>query len=125
MSIPLEHKRLLCGCKSRKELMVRLQTFVGNNAPPYNVYNKAINIWNNREEYLKEVESVDQKKAEELHKVMVPMSIKTKPHACKNNGDSLPDVGESLVKIHHLLAEQIQIQKESLELFKKLSEKKT
>ena len=112
MTVPIEHKRLLRGCKSRKELMDRLQTFVGNKVPPYKVYNKAVNIWYKRDEYLKDVDDVDKKTEEELHKVMVPVSIKTKTHACSRKSDSLPEVGEMLVKIQHLLAEMVQLQKE-------------
>ena len=36
----------------------------------------------------------------------------------------LPDVGETLVKIHNQLAELIVVQKETLELFKKIDGKK-
>lgn len=118
MTIPIEYKRLLCGCKSRKDLMNRLQTFVGNKVPPYKVFNKANNLWNNRDKYLEDVKISDEQKESELHKVMVPVSIKTKTHACSGKSDSLPEVGEMLVKIQHLLAEMVQLQKELIEIQK-------
>jgi hypothetical protein len=104
--------------------MTRLQTFLGDKTPAYKVFNKGANLWTRRADHIKEVEEFDKLADTERHKVMVPVSIKTRTHQCSGKSDSLPEVGESLVKILHLLAEMVQLQKESLDLFKKLAEVK-
>jgi hypothetical protein len=81
------------------------------------ILKRAYYIWEKRDGGMKHLEKLREK----AHTVMIPTVIKKKMDSGKRKGDSLPDVGELLVKCHNVLIEIASIQREHLELFKKLS----
>lgn len=74
-------------------------------------------LWACRHTHALELELIHKMEEEKNHTVMVPARIVSKH---KPSQDAVPDVGETLIKIHNLLAEMVQLQKEQIALFKEI-----
>jgi len=131
--IPFDEKELVAKYMNNahsKEFTMAYMAMFPNRVSADKIYSRMANLWARRNEYAKvvtEKKAADERTAEikrlANHTVMIPAQIKTKA-PISNCGSSLPDSGEMLVKIHNLLAESIQIQKEQLAIFTKLAEGK-
>jgi hypothetical protein len=91
--------------------------------PLRSISKRAYHIWDSRERHTVVFAKRDAEALEKAHTVLIPAVIKTKSQAT-HRSDPFPDIGEILVKCHNVLVEIASVQKEQLEIFKRLSEKK-
>jgi len=89
---------------------------------PSDLMKRVRSLWDMRHVHAVTLAAIHEKEKEAQHVVMVPARIITKHVAPSSN--SLPDVGELLVRTNNLLAELVQLQKEQIALFNELKEVK-
>ena len=118
--IPREHKELCLRCNTLEEFAKEYTKAYGTSIPnPVKLLNRINGMWYSRERFANEIQAL--KSNDRI--VMIPAKIRNKcPQPSRS--DTLPDVAEILVKCEHLLAEMVQLQKEQIALFRKLSETK-
>ena len=79
-------------------------------------------LWDLRHGHAVVLKHLQEEEKKAQHVVMVPARIVTK-HVAPSS-DSLPDVGELLVRTNNLLAELVQLQKEQIAFFREIKEVK-
>jgi len=89
---------------------------------PDQMMKRVRSLWDLRYGHAIMLEATRKKEQEAQHVVMVPARIVTK-HVTPSS-DSLPDVGELLVRTNNLLAELVQLQKEQITFFREIKEVK-
>ena len=116
-TIPREHKEMCLRHTTIEDFSKEYMKVYGASfQSPKKLLNRINGMWYCRERFAKEIE--DLKAADRV--VMVPATIKNKVPT-NSRADSLPDIGETLIKIQNLLAESVQLQKEQIALFQKLA----
>ena len=130
MTIPVEDKMLLIGCLSGIELSKKLLAKHPEEGET-RCYTRAFTMWHNRGKYQKQAtdylaaKSIEDRasaqiKAVEDRTVLVPTTIRNK---CEKAPSAFDDAA-IFVKIHNDMRELIEIQKETLDLFRKLQGEK-
>jgi hypothetical protein len=118
MVIPREQKEFVLTFKSKRDFM---NAFILKYAPTMNdgsIWGRINTLWQFRDTYANEIAELKRVEQERNHTVMIPARIVSKHSQPR---DSIPDVGEILIRTNHLLAELLQVQKEQLTLFGKLA----
>lgn len=126
MTIPLDQKAMVLKYESWSDFAAAFEQKYRGTINPVKLMSRAKNIWFRRAIHKKEVEEARaieraieaetaRKKAEVDRTVMVPKVIHNKapPQQTNKIDNGLPDIGELILRQNNLLAELIQLQKES------------
>ena len=89
---------------------------------PDQMMKRVRSLWDMRHGHAVVLKHLQEEEKKAQHVVMVPARIVTK-HVTPPS-DSLPDVGELLVRTNNLLAELVQLQKEQITFFREIKEVK-
>ena len=124
MVTPLDEKQLVAlyatDKHSKNFAKVYIEKF-GKRLAPELIYNRIHNLWYQRFKCTALVNALKAKEEAKNHTVMIPARIVSKHSPSR---DAVPDIGETLVRTNHLLAELVQLQKEQFALFKEMKEVK-
>jgi len=121
MVTPREQKEMVLKYETRSEFADAFNTKYKDTMPILKLSGRIRSLWECRAVHAKEIAELKAKEEAKNHTVMIPARIVSKHSPSR---DAVPDIGETLVRTNHLLAELVQLQKEQFALFKEMKEVK-
>lgn len=117
MVTPREQKEMVLKYENRTEFAESFNKKYSATMPLLKLAGRVRSLWECRATHADEIAAFHKKEEESQHTVMIPKRIVTKHTP---SSDSIPDVGELLIRTNNLLAELVQLQKEQIALFKEM-----
>jgi len=117
MVTPREQKEMVLKYSDKNKFAEAFNTKYSGTMSFSKMAGRIRSLWDCRHKHADELAAIRKSEEEKNHTVMIPARIVSK-HAPSR--DTIPDVGEVLVGISHLLAEMVQLQKEQIALFKEI-----
>jgi hypothetical protein len=128
MVTPREQKEMVLEFDKKTDFVEAFNKKYGGTMPFAVMTARMRSLWDRRHVHALEIKVLRERErvalitketmeSERNHTVMIPARIVSKHQP---SPDTLPDVGEILIRTNHLLAELVQLQKEQLALFKEI-----
>lgn len=123
MVTPMEQKEFVVKFDNKKDFVDAFSKKYSSTMPLSKIMSRTKSLWECRKRHAEEVrvynENIEKKRLEQIAKdrtVLIPKQIVNKVVPAPENGsrNSLPDVGELLIKQNNLIAEMIALQKEQI-----------
>jgi len=121
MVTPREQKEMVLTFNTKNEFVEAFVKKYSSSMPFHQLAARTKSLWQCRVKHAQEINKLKAQEEVKNHTVMIPARIVSK-HAPSR--DAVPDIGETLVRTNHLLAELVQLQKEQFALFKEMKEVK-